>query len=119
MADAFETCRDYRAIIPLSLLKISELCNIQIPSRFYESLNEKNRMYELSTFSQIRSHSYVARYLAACLCSWLIELNSKLHGSFCIKKTHKGNYIQLLCVYRNINLGMRAHTLSNTLLEHT
>ena len=45
MADSFETCRDYRATIPLSLLKISELCDIL--SRLYESLNEKNRMCDV------------------------------------------------------------------------
>ena len=48
MVDPIETCRDYRATIPLSSLKISKLCDF--PSRFYESLNGKNRMCELCTF---------------------------------------------------------------------
>ena len=51
MADLFETCRDYRATIPLSFLKIYD-----IPTRFYEQpLNEKNRMCELRNFAQIWS----------------------------------------------------------------
>ena len=54
MVDSIETCREYRATIPLSILKISKLCDFS--SRFYESLNGKNRMCELCTFSQIRSH---------------------------------------------------------------
>ena len=53
MIDSIETCRDYRATIPLSTQKISKLRDF--PSRFYESLNGKNRMRELCTFSQIRS----------------------------------------------------------------
>ena len=53
MIDSIETCRDYRATIPLSTLKISKLCDFL--SRFYESLNGKNQMCELCTFSQIRS----------------------------------------------------------------
>ena len=55
MADSFETCRDYRAIIPIAIFL--ELCDIS--SRFYESLNKKNQMCELCTFSQIRSHTYM------------------------------------------------------------
>ena len=54
MVDAIDTCRDYRATIPLSSLKISKLYDFS--SRFYESLNGKNWMCELCTFSQIRSH---------------------------------------------------------------
>ena len=54
MADSFETSRDYRATILQSFLKIMELCDI--PHRFYESLNEKNWMCDLCTFSQIQSH---------------------------------------------------------------
>ena len=54
MVESIETCRGYRATIPLSTLKISKLCDF--PSRFYESLNGKNWMCELCTFSQIRSH---------------------------------------------------------------
>ena len=45
MTDRLETCRVYRATIPLSFLQISDLYTV--PTRFYESLNEKNRMCEL------------------------------------------------------------------------
>ena len=56
MVDSIETCKDYWATIPLSTLKISKLCDA--PSRFYESLNSKNRMCELCTFSQIQSQMF-------------------------------------------------------------
>ena len=49
-----ETCRDYRATIPLSVQQILHL-NV-FPIMFYESLNVQNRMCELCMFSQIRSH---------------------------------------------------------------
>ena len=39
MTDRHETCRVYRATIPLSLLQISDL--YMVPTRFSESLNEK------------------------------------------------------------------------------
>ena len=45
MIDRLETCRVYRATIPLSFLQISDLCTV--PIRFSESLNEKNQMCEL------------------------------------------------------------------------
>ena len=51
MVDRFETCRVYRATIPLSLLEISDLHTV--PTTFYVSFNEKNWMCELCTFSQI------------------------------------------------------------------
>ena len=37
-----------------SSLILQDLCTV--PTRFYESLNDKNWMYELLTFSQICSH---------------------------------------------------------------
>ena len=43
--DILETSRVYRATISLSFLQISDLYSV--PTRFYESLNEKNRMCEL------------------------------------------------------------------------
>ena len=54
MTDLLESYRDYKATIPLSLLQILVLYSV--PYRIYESLNEENRMCELCTFSQIRSH---------------------------------------------------------------
>ena len=56
MTDRLETCRVYRATIPLSLLQISDL--YIAPTRFYELLNEQNQMSEPSMFSQIQSHTY-------------------------------------------------------------
>ena len=64
MTDTLETCRVYRATIPLSFLQISDLYTV--PTRFYESLNEKNRMCELR---QIRSHIsiiYIMIYIHHC-----------------------------------------------------
>ena len=43
-----ETCRVYRATVPLSFLQISDL-NI-VATRFYESVNEKNWMCELHMY---------------------------------------------------------------------
>ena len=54
MVDRLETCRVYSATIPLSFLQMSDLCTV--PTRFSKCLNEKNQMFELCTFSQIRSH---------------------------------------------------------------
>ena len=70
MADLFETCRDYRVTIPLSFLKISELCDI--PSRFYESLNGENRMCELglgdiTIYASRLLHRSALRYIAYCM----------------------------------------------------
>ena len=45
MMDRLETCRVYRATIPLPFLQISDLHTV--PTRFFEPLNEKNRMCEL------------------------------------------------------------------------
>ena len=53
-----ETLRDCRMTIPLSSLKVSDLYTD--PCGFYRSSNEQNRMCELCTFSQIRSHITVA-----------------------------------------------------------
>ena len=39
MIDRLETCRVYRATIPLSFLQISDLYTL--PTRFYESLKDK------------------------------------------------------------------------------
>ena len=50
-----QTFRVYRATIPLSFLQILDLYTVSF--KFYESLNEKNRMCELCTSSQIRSHT--------------------------------------------------------------
>ena len=54
MMNRCETCTDCRTTIPLSFLEVSHLNTI--PYSFYESPNEQNRMCELCTFSQIRSH---------------------------------------------------------------
>ena len=54
MSDIHETCRDYRATIPLLVQKI--LDPDVFPIMCYEPLNVQNRMCELCTFSQIRSH---------------------------------------------------------------
>ena len=40
MIDRLESCNGYRATIHLSFLQMSDLCTV--PTRFYESLNEKN-----------------------------------------------------------------------------
>ena len=52
MVDRLETCRVYRATIPLSFLQISDLYTV--PTRFYESLMRKI-MCELCTFSEMWS----------------------------------------------------------------
>ena len=59
--DRCETFRNCRTTIPLWLLKVSHLYTI--PCSFYESPNEQNRMCELCTFSQIRSHIYMCVYI--------------------------------------------------------
>ena len=51
--DKCDTFRDCRTTISLSFLKVSHLYTI--PCGLYESPNEQNRMFELCTFSQIRS----------------------------------------------------------------
>ena len=56
MFNRFDTFRDCRTTISLSFLQISTLCTIHCG--FYGSLNTQNRMCELCTFSQIRSHIY-------------------------------------------------------------
>ena len=53
MTDRLETCRVYRATIPLSLLQISDLYTVS--TRLYDLLSDKNRMCELCMFSQIWS----------------------------------------------------------------
>ena len=60
MMDRCETSTGCRTTIPLSFLKVSHLNTI--PCDFYESPNEQNRMCELCTFSQIRSHIYMNKY---------------------------------------------------------
>ena len=78
MVDSIETCRDYRATIPLFTLKIANLCDF--PSRFYESLNGKNRMCELSMFSQIRSHIHPKQKQSGCKKrEWPSKVKSKLN----------------------------------------
>ena len=59
MVDRLETCRVYRATIPLSFLQISDLYTV--PTRFYGSLNEKNRMLDL--FPNLCIYSII-RYMA-------------------------------------------------------
>ena len=54
MMDRCKTFTDCRTTIPLSFLKVSHLNTI--PCGFYKSPHEQNRMCELCTFSQIRSH---------------------------------------------------------------
>ena len=48
MIDRLETCRVYRATIPLSFLQILDLYTV--PTRFSESLKDKNWMCELCMF---------------------------------------------------------------------
>ena len=65
-SDRLVTYRSYGTTIPLLSLKISDLHTV--PNRFYESWNVENRMSELCTFSQIRSHiimynTSVSRYI--------------------------------------------------------
>ena len=86
MADSFETCRDYRATNPLFFLKIIELCDIL--HRFYESLNEKNRICELCTFSQI-SHIYVCSYVVAPAAHYTIKTEA----------LHRVSNVQLIEVF--------------------
>ena len=57
MIDTLEPFRAYKTTIPLSFLQILDLYTVS--SKFYESLNDKNRMCELCTFSQIRSQFIV------------------------------------------------------------
>ena len=54
MADQPYTFSICKVTIPLLILQISDL--YVVPTRFYESLNQQNRMCELCTFSLIRSH---------------------------------------------------------------
>ena len=54
MPDQPETFRICKVTIPLLILQIANL--YAVPTRFYESLNEQNRICELCTFSQILSH---------------------------------------------------------------
>ena len=60
-----ETCRVCKVTTPLLFLQISGL--FTVPIRFYESLNEQNRMCELCMFFQIWLHilmlSYTVPYL--------------------------------------------------------
>ena len=56
MVDRLETSRDYRATIPLSFLQISDLYTSAVPTRFNESLKDKNQMCELCMFFQIQSY---------------------------------------------------------------
>ena len=57
MVDRLETCRISRGSYHSSIIpENSDLYTV--PTRFYGSLNEKIRMCELCTFSQIRSHNY-------------------------------------------------------------
>ena len=58
MIDRCGTFRDCRTTIHLSFLKVSHLYTILCG--FYESSNKQNRMCELCTFSQIRSHMMTA-----------------------------------------------------------
>ena len=55
----------YTSTIPLSSLQIVNL--YAAPTRFYESLNEQNRMCELYTyvcmFSQIQLHTYIKQLI--------------------------------------------------------
>ena len=60
MVDTLETSRDYSVIIPLTFLQMSDLYTV--PTRFYESLKDKNRMCELCTFSQIRSQLFELKF---------------------------------------------------------
>ena len=53
-----QICQEVRAIILLLHLQISGL--YLTSTRCYDSLNEKNWMCELCTFSQIRSHIALA-----------------------------------------------------------
>ena len=56
MMDILETFRMHRATIPLSFLQILDLYTV--PTGFYESLNEENRMCELSARFPKSGHIY-------------------------------------------------------------
>ena len=84
MKDKLETFRGYRTTIPLSFLQMLDLCIV--PSGFYESLNEKNRMCELCTFSQIRSQLIFGTHFY-CGIKVLFTLGSTL-VSHCILLVH-------------------------------
>ena len=61
-------CKDCSATIPLLAQQISD--HNVFPIMCYEPLNVQNRMCELCTFSQIRSHIYVtgsAKPLNICM----------------------------------------------------
>ena len=81
MVDRFETCRVYRATIPLSFLKISDLYTV--PTRFY-ALNEKNQMCELCTFSQIQSQ--ICSIAIAKTELWVIDIAILMHNIMSIDK---------------------------------
>ena len=58
MSDQPETFRVYKVTIPLQVSDV-----YAVPTRFYEFLNELNRMCELCTFSQIQSHTVWRKFL--------------------------------------------------------
>ena len=60
MIDRLEIYSAFRATIPLSFLEISDL--YIVPTKFYASLNAKNRMCELCTFSIM--YEYFVHYAA-------------------------------------------------------
>ena len=60
--DRCETFRNCGTIISLWFLKVLHLYTI--PCGFYEPPNEQNRMCELCTFSQIRSHMGIVLSIA-------------------------------------------------------
>ena len=64
MADRFDTCRIYRAILFLYHTEI-----YTVPTRFFESLNEQNWMCELCTFP---------KYGHICIATLLAESDYKL-----------------------------------------
>ena len=65
MSDQPEIFTVCTVTIPLLILRILDL--YVVPTRFYESLNEQNRMCELCTFSQIWSHIIIVLLLTSLL----------------------------------------------------
>ena len=59
MTDRLDTCRVYRATIPLSLVQISDL--YMVPTRFSESLNEKIGCVNYAHFPK-SSHRYYMEF---------------------------------------------------------
>ena len=71
--DKFQTFRNCRTTIPLSLLNVSG--QYTVPYGFYESPNAQNWMCELCTFSQIRSLMMVDTQPKHAFHSWVHKIS--------------------------------------------